>query len=98
MKKIILGLSLIALIYACNNTESSDGQEIYNNVCVACHGADGTLGVNGAKDLTASELSLEERIAIVTDGKAGTTMISYKSILSEDEIEAVSKYTMTLKK
>src|ERR1700754_4059758 len=37
------------------------GQRIYEKNCVACHGKSGKRGFMGAKDLTKSRLSYEER-------------------------------------
>lgn len=51
--------------------------------------------MNGAKDLTASELNKEERIHVITNGR--NTMAAYKSLLSEKEIAAVAVYTLKLK-
>lgn len=71
------------------------GKLIFKQYCVACHGADGKLGVSGAKDLSASTISLEERINQVTNGKG--LMTPYKDILSEDQIKAVCEYLEELR-
>lgn len=73
-----------------------DGKVIFKTYCVACHGEDGKLGLNGAKDYTQSTLNLEERIAIITNGK--NLMTPYKDVLKEEEIKAVAEYTMKLSK
>lgn len=75
--------------------EKPDGQKIYRTYCITCHGMDGKLALNGAKDLSISEIPLEERITQVTEGK--NLMTPFKGILSEEQIQAVSEYTMTLK-
>lgn len=75
--------------------EKPDGQKIYRTYCITCHGMDGKLELNGAKDLSISELPLEERITQVTEGK--NLMTPFKGILTEEQIQAVSEYTMTLK-
>ncbi|TVR83440.1 MAG: hypothetical protein EA409_02895 [Saprospirales bacterium] len=72
----------------------SAGKSIFSTHCVVCHGTDGRLGLNEAGDLTESILSLEERKAIISQGKG--TMIAYNRILSSREIEAVAKYTFQL--
>ena len=105
MRKILTCSILAVLIISCANSNKNeggsndsagvDGAKIYKMNCTLCHGANGKLGANGSKDLTASPLGLEERIAIITNGKGA--MASYKAILSEDEIKAVAKYTLTLK-
>jgi cytochrome c6 len=73
-----------------------DGMAIFRQKCVTCHGADGTLGLNGAKDLSQSILPLEERINRITHGK--NLMTPFATILSPEEIKAVADYTLTLKK
>ena len=54
------------------------------------------MGASGAFDLTTSELSVEERINVITNGR--NVMTAFKSILDEDKIKAVAEYTLTLKK
>jgi cytochrome c6 len=72
-----------------------NGQSVFRERCVVCHGADGKLGLNGAKDLTQSALSMEERIEIITNGKK--LMTPFGTVLSAEEIKAVAEYTLTLK-
>ncbi|MBN8678229.1 MAG: cytochrome c [Chitinophagales bacterium] len=73
-----------------------DGMAVFRQRCVTCHGADGTLGLNGAKDLTQSALTLEERVNIITNGKK--LMTPFGTVLTPEEIQAVAEYTLTLKK
>jgi len=73
-----------------------DGMAIFRQYCVVCHGADGKMGLNGAKDLSVSILTPEERINIVTNGKK--LMTPFNEVLSPEEIQAVAEYTLTLKK
>lgn len=72
----------------------SDGAAIFQKNCKICHGADGKLGLNGAKDLSMSVLSLPERINIITYGK--NLMTPFGQILSTTEISAVAAYTIQL--
>lgn len=72
------------------------GKEVYSKYCVSCHGADGALGVSGAKNLQLTQLSTAESIDIITNGK--NAMAPYKKVLSEADIKAVAAYTATLKK
>lgn len=71
------------------------GVKIFSTHCTLCHGKDGKLGVGDAKDLSVSQLSKEEMIAMVTNGKGA--MAPYKSVLSKNEIEAVVEHVRTLK-
>lgn len=74
-----------------------DGARIYKTRCVACHGSKGNMGANGAANLQHSEISLNERIATVTHGRADKGMNAFKGILEPAEIKAVAEYTLTLK-
>jgi mono/diheme cytochrome c family protein len=72
-----------------------NGEVIFTQVCAACHGQDGKLGVGGAKDLQASTLNHQQTVAMISQGKG--LMQPYEGILSEQEIEAVATYTEGLR-
>jgi cytochrome c6 len=74
---------------------SVDGAQVFKLSCAVCHGEDGKLGANGAKDITASKLTVDERIALVTKGKG--LMPAQEHILTSAEIKAVVEYTTTMK-
>ena len=108
-KKLFWGIFLIAAACGSGDGESShgaaaakgqamapDGMAVFRQRCVTCHGADGTLGLNGAKDLSKSTLTAPERINIITNGK--NLMTPFGAILSPEEIQAAAAYTTTLKK
>ena len=97
----LLGLSILA----CQDSkqaenkplaQSIDGKTIFQKQCVVCHGSDGLLGLNGAKKLPESELTLEERILLVQHGLK--TMPAFRNLLSPEEIQAVAEYTLQFKK
>lgn len=71
------------------------GQEMFETACKLCHGSDGTLGLNGAKDLTKSELTKEEKINVITNGR--NAMAAYKNVYSPEEIETLATYVESLK-
>lgn len=109
MKKILVFSALAALIIACGNggddeatvstqteaTAKVDGEKIYKQYCVTCHGLYGDMGASGAYNLTESQLSVEERVAVITNGRK--TMTGFKALLSEEKIQAVAEYTLQLK-
>ena len=70
------------------------GAKLFHTYCTLCHGKDGRLGINGAKDLTVSILTRDEMIALVGNGKG--VMAAYKNVLSPAEIEAVVAHVRTL--
>ena len=76
------------------NVSIEVGEKIFMQYCVLCHGADGKLGINGAKDITVSKLTFDERVVLITNGKL--IMTPFEGILSEDEIKAAAKYSMEL--
>lgn len=71
-----------------------DGEKIYKQYCVTCHGLYGDMGASGAYNLQESALTLKERIAVITNGRKAMT--AFEALLEEDEIKAVAKYTMKL--
>lgn len=77
-----------------------DAKKIWKIRCIACHGLYGNQGLNGAANLQEVTTSLEERINIITNGRNGANgqMTAFGEILSEEQIKAVAKYTMTFNK
>ncbi len=76
--------------------EGPDGEKIYKQYCVVCHGIYGDMGASGAFNLTESELPVEERMIVIKNGR--NAMPAFGAILDEDKIKAVAEYTLTLKK
>ncbi|WP_170254496.1 c-type cytochrome [Phaeodactylibacter luteus] len=75
--------------------DKPDGEKIYKQYCVTCHGLYGDMGASGAFNLQESKLKLEERVAVITNGR--NAMTAFEALLDADEIKAVAKYTMKLK-
>ncbi len=73
-----------------------DGEKIYRTYCVTCHGIYGDMGGSGAFDLTVTELSLEERIQVITKGR--NLMTPFEGLLNEEKIKAVAEYVGKLHK
>ena len=109
MKKYLVFAALIAFVWACgggdsgsdNTTASSqaaeiDGEKIYKQNCVTCHGLYGDMGASGAFNLTTTELTLEERVEVITNGR--NAMTPFGNLLSPEKIKAVAEYTFELQK
>jgi mono/diheme cytochrome c family protein len=99
MKKItfaaipLLFLLAVAVFTQCqSNSDAASGKEIYRRYCVTCHGINGDLKTNGARDLNYSQLGLEERILVITEGR--NAMTPFKSTLSPSQIRAVAEFTL----
>ena len=73
-----------------------NGKQIYKNYCGICHGITGDLNVNGATDLTTSNLPMNERVAQVYHGRG--LMTPFKGLLKDKEIVAVTTYIEELRK
>ncbi|MCB9233027.1 MAG: SirB2 family protein [Bacteroidia bacterium] len=73
------------------------GQAVYSTRCQLCHGADGKLGFQGAKDLSQSELTDAQMSEIVRNGKGVMPAVSERELSNED-IAKVIKYVRTLGK
>ncbi|WP_157807484.1 c-type cytochrome [Hymenobacter chitinivorans] len=71
------------------------GQALFVQNCAVCHGPDGKLGLNGAHDLTKSNLNATGRVYMVTQGLG--KMPSFKDKLSPEQIQQVVDYSLTLK-
>lgn len=99
--KYFTSLLCILILSACSSETALEkhkektGKELFQKNCVICHGSDGKLGFNGAKDLSKSVLTQEERIIQITNGK--NLMSPFKGILTEKEIRAVAEFTESLK-
>ncbi len=86
-----------AIIAAATNEAIAgvNAKQVFKNYCAICHGTTGDLNVNGATDLTASILPLEERVAQVYHGRG--LMTPFKGLLKDHEIVAVTKYIEELR-
>ncbi|NML65717.1 cytochrome c [Hymenobacter sp. RP-2-7] len=71
------------------------GQKLFSIYCARCHGKDGRLGLNGAHDLTKSNLNVIGRTYLVTNGMG--KMPAFKSELTPAEVQRVVEYSLTLK-
>ncbi|WP_375419073.1 c-type cytochrome [uncultured Hymenobacter sp.] len=71
------------------------GKVLYARNCARCHGPNGRLGLNGAHDLTKSNLNAFGRTYLVTNGMG--KMPSFQKQLTPPQIAAVVAYSLTLK-
>ncbi|MGI4870026.1 MAG: c-type cytochrome [Janthinobacterium lividum] len=71
------------------------GQALFQKNCARCHGKDGRLGLNGAHDLTKSNLNAFGRTYLVTNGMG--KMPAFQKTLTAAQIAQVVAYSLTLK-
>lgn len=96
--KIFSIFFLMLLYFSCEHNSKEavlDAATLYKKKCVLCHGADGKMGLNGAKELPLSKLTVGERIKIIQQGK--NLMPSFKEQLSFEQIKAIAEFTMQFK-
>ncbi|RSK51005.1 c-type cytochrome [Hymenobacter rigui] len=72
------------------------GKVLYTRNCAVCHGTDGKLGLNGARDLTQSNLNETGRIYQVTHGSISKKMPAFQGKLTDEQIQQVVAYSLTL--
>ena len=111
MKYGLVFIAIASFILACGGSDTTkhaagevrqvaadskpDGAKIYKLYCTTCHGLFGDMGASGAYNLQDSQLTLEERIAVITNGR--NAMTAFEKLLKKKEIKAVAEYTFELK-
>jgi cytochrome c6 len=90
-----LVVSLLALSAIAQAAPPTPGQLIFQKNCMRCHGKDGRLGLNGAHDLTKSNLNAFGRTYLVTNGMG--KMPAFSKVLTADQVAQVVAYSLTLK-
>lgn len=75
------------------------GKQIYGKYCAACHRVDGggLVGSNITDDYWIHGSSYADSVKIIWDGVPAKGMITWKTVLKPDEIQAVSSYIYTLR-
>jgi len=71
-------------------TAAVNGKEIFEDKCTLCHGDNGKLGINGAKDLSVTLLDHKGITDVISNGK--NSMAAYKDVLTKEQIDAVASY------
>ena len=71
------------------------GKVLFQQNCARCHGANGKLGLNGAHDLTKSNLNDFGRVYLVVNGLG--KMPAFKAKLTAAQVQQVVAYSLTLK-
>lgn len=105
MKVLELSIFVVVLFLglACTEAEGNkniqpipEGQRLFEQYCISCHGKAGNAGLNGAENLIESTISEGEIISVITYGRGG--MMPYNKILKAEQIEEVKNYVISLRK
>ncbi len=75
------------------------GRQIYTKFCAPCHRADGggLVGPNLTDDYWIHGSKYADTVAVIWNGVPAKGMITWKSTLKPDEIQAVASYIYTLR-
>jgi cytochrome c553 len=66
----------------------ANSEELYVNNCGTCHGKDGKLGLSGASDLTATQLSADSITSVILNGRN----MMPKTNLSPEQARDIATY------
>ncbi len=77
----------------------ADGKQIFMQNCVACHTADGggLVGPNLTDNYWIHGNTFSDSVKVIIEGVPAKGMISWKGVLSPDQIQAVASYIYTLR-
>lgn len=93
---ILIPLLLLLVATGFSSRHTGEGQALYEHHCARCHGADGTRGMFGAKNLQRSLLPDTAITRQIMNGKR--IMPPFKKKLTPDQIDELSAYIKTLRK
>ena len=108
---LIASLAALLVIASCGGSKTRDQfpvsstddgkvdfalvKKLYDVKCALCHGYDGAQQFAGAKDLTQSVLPKNDVVLRISEGKG--TMPPHKDVLSEEQIDALADFVLTLR-
>jgi cytochrome c oxidase cbb3-type subunit 3 len=75
------------------------GKQIYTKFCAPCHRVDGggLVGPNLTDDYWIHGSNYADNVKVIWDGVPAKGMITWKTVLKPDEIQAVASYCYTLR-
>lgn len=76
-------------------TTFENGRIVFQNNCIRCHGYEGNLGKQGAKNLQVSKLNDSQLLEIISNGK--WAMPKWKKLLTPEQLSAVALYVKSLR-
>jgi cytochrome c oxidase cbb3-type subunit 3 len=96
-----LALCALTLLPALPAGAADESAKIYAARCQSCHGVDGKAPFPDlvlADDKWIHGGSLAEITKVIEDGVPGKAMVSFKLVLSKEEIDSLAKYVRSFSK
>lgn len=94
--RITLSFVLCLLLTPTFATPVEEGRALYDQHCARCHGADGTRGLFGAKNLQKSLLSDSAILHQITNGRR--IMPAFKKRITPNQMTAIANYIKSFRK
>lgn len=92
-------LGLLFSAFPLHAANVSEGQRIYNQYCIGCHGVGGHSAIPDAPSFARGDRLMQPDMALMATIKAGKmTMPSFNGILRDQQILDVIAYLRTLKR
>lgn len=89
------------LVLLTDAADIAEGKEIFNNMnCFACHGMSGegnTIGPNLIDNFWINGCDITEVFNIIKNGKSAKGMTAFKGQISDEKIQKVASYVLSLK-
>jgi cytochrome c oxidase cbb3-type subunit 3 len=95
-------MTIVGLLHSGAAPAAKAGEAIYRYYCYQCHGYAGNAQTLASASLqppprdftsvTTDELSIERIVGTVLGGREGTAMVSFASVLDEDDARSVAEY------
>ncbi len=91
--------SIATLQASKENAVLENGRVIYNKFCAPCHRVDGggLVGPNLSDDYWIHGSTYTDSVKVIWDGVPAKGMVTWKTVLKPDEIQAVASYIYTLR-
>lgn len=97
----IANLSSDELVMLTDAADIEDGKTVYNEMnCFACHGMNGegnAIGPNLTDDFWIHECDFQGVFNIIKNGEPAKGMTAFKGQISDEKIQKVASYVITLK-
>jgi mono/diheme cytochrome c family protein len=96
IRTVITVFIVLVITVAFRTPSTGEGKALYEHHCAHCHGADGTKGMFGARNLQKSTLPDSAIIVQIKNGKR--IMPAFRKKFTQEQIAEVSAYIKSFRK